>query len=131
MKEAIKSDKLAKVIGPYSPAIKTENLIFISGQIPISMDGTLVKGDIKQQTKQVLENIKAILEAARGSLEDVVKTTVFLKHLEDFAAMNEVYAEYFKEPFPARSTVEVSKLPRDVDIEIEAIAVIKNKCKQD
>lgn len=126
MKKVIKSDKLAKAIGPYSPAIKTENLIFISGQIPVTMDGILVKGDIKQQTKQVLENIKAILEAANGSLEDVVKTTIFLKRLEDFAAVNEVYAEYFKKAPPARSTVEVSRLPRDVDIEIEAIAVVKN-----
>ncbi len=124
MKEAIRVDKLAKAIGPYSPAIKTEKFIFISGQIPISVNGTLIKGDIRQQTRQVLENLRAILQAAGASLENVVKTTIFLKNLEEFAAMNEVYAEYFKESPPARSTVEVARLPRDVDIEIEAIAVV-------
>lgn len=126
MKEVVKSDKLAKSIGPYSPAIKTGRFIFISGQIPISMNSALVKGDIKRQTKQVLENIKTILQAVGASLDDVVKTTVFLKNLGDFAAVNEVYAEYFKEAPPARSTVEVARLPRDADIEIEAIAVIQD-----
>ncbi|MEM2934464.1 MAG: RidA family protein, partial [Methanocellales archaeon] len=126
MKEVVKSDKLAKAIGPYSPAIKTGRFIFISGQIPISMNSALVKGDIKRQTKQVLENIKTILQAVGASLDDVVKTTVFLKNLGDFAAVNEVYAEYFKEAPPARSTVEVARLPRDADIEIEAIAVIQD-----
>ncbi len=124
MKKALKSDKAPKAIGPYSQAIRAGQFVFISGQIPLSASGEPVRGDIKHQTSQVLENIKAILQSEGMSLENVVKTTVFLKHMKDFAAMNEVYAECFKESPPARSTVEVSGLPRDVDIEIEAVAVL-------
>jgi len=121
----VRSDKAPKAIGPYSQAILAGQFIFISGQIPISASSEPVKGDIKLQTRQVLENIRAILQAEGLSLENVVKTTVFLKSIEDFAAMNEVYAEYFKDKPPARSTVQAARLPRDVDIEIEAIAVVR------
>lgn len=111
-------------IGPYNQAIATESLIFTAGQIPIDPStGQLVQGDIKVQTRQVLKNLDAILRSGGASLNDVVKTTVFLKDMNEFAAMNDVYGEFFKESAPARSTVEVSRLPRDVKVEIEAIAL--------
>ncbi len=122
MKEVVFSGDAPRPIGPYSQAVKVGNFLFISGQIPADKDGNLVKGDIKAQTRQVLENIKAILEAAGAGLENVVKVTVYLKDMNDFGAMNEVYSEYFGESKPARAAVEVSRLPKDVKIEIEAIA---------
>ena len=112
-----------QAIGPYSQAISFDNLVFCSGQIPLRPDGTLEQGDVATQTRQVLTNLKAVLTAAGSSLEDVVKTTVFLVDMGDFAAMNGVYAEFFREAPPARSTVQVARLPRDVRVEIEAIAV--------
>ncbi|CAB50156.1 RidA family protein [Pyrococcus abyssi] len=122
-KEVIFTEKAPKPIGPYSQAIKVGNFIFVAGQIPIDPEtGEIVKGDIKEQTKRVIENIKAILEEAGASLNDVVKVTVYLKDLNDFAKMNEVYSEYFGESKPARVAVEVSRLPKDVLIEMEAIA---------
>ncbi len=124
MKEVVFSGDAPRPIGPYSQAVKVGNFLFISGQIPADKDGNLVKGDIKAQTRQVLENIKAILEAAGAGLENVVKVTVYLKDMNDFGAMNEVYSEYFGESKPARAAVEVSRLPKDVKIEIEAIAYI-------
>ncbi|MCX7846023.1 MAG: RidA family protein [Dictyoglomaceae bacterium] len=125
MKEVINTNKAPKAIGPYSQAVKVGNFIFISGQIPIDPDtGEVIDGDIKEQTKRVLENIKGILDSVSCSLNNVVKTTVFLKNLDDFSAMNEIYATYFPENFPARSTIEVSRLPKGVSIEIEAIAII-------
>ncbi|MGB9857226.1 MAG: RidA family protein [Dictyoglomaceae bacterium] len=125
MKEIISTDKAPKAIGPYSQAVKVGNFVFISGQIPIDPNtGRVVEGDIKEQTKRVLENIKGILESLGVSLNNVVKTTVFLKNMDDFSSMNEVYSSYFTENPPARSTIEVSRLPRGVDIEIEAIAVL-------
>ena len=108
-------------IGPYSQAISVGNLLFTSGQIPLRADGSLVDGDITAQTTQVLANLKAVIEAAGGSLSQVVKTTVFMKNLDDFAAMNKVYGDTFGSHTPARSTVQVAKLPRDVLVEIEAI----------
>jgi 2-iminobutanoate/2-iminopropanoate deaminase len=113
-------------IGPYSQAvIAGHTLIFTAGQIAIIPDtGAVVQGDVKAQTRQVLENIKAILGAAGSSLTSVIKTTVFLKDMGEFAAMNEVYAQYFPQSPPARSTVEVARLPRDARVEIEAIAII-------
>ncbi len=124
-KEVIFTNKAPKAIGPYSQAIKVGNFIFISGQIPIDPNtGEIVEGDIKEQTKRVLENIKGILESISCSLNNIVKTTVFLKNLDDFSSMNEIYGIYFSENPPARSTVEVSRLPKGVNIEIEAIAVI-------
>ncbi|KAF8313021.1 YjgF-like protein [Cantharellus anzutake] len=110
-------------IGPYSQAIKAGPYVFLSGNIPaIPSSGEIVQGGIKEQTKQVLQNVDAVLKASGSSLDRVVKTTVFLKNLENFAEMNGVYAEYFGRHKPARSTVEVARLPRDVLIEVECIA---------
>ena len=113
-------------IGPYSQAIVAKGkMIFTAGQVAIvPSTGEIVAGDIKAQTKQVLENVKSILEAGGSSLANVVKTTVFLKDMSEFGAMNEVYAQYFGQSAPARSTVEVARLPRDVRVEIEAIALV-------
>ena len=123
-KRAVQTDKAPKAIGPYSQAIRAGDLLFLSGQVAFDpATGELVKGDIAQQTRRVLENMKAVLEAERLGMADVVKTTVFLKNMENFARMNEVYATYFPSPYPARSAVEVARLPRDVEIEIEAIAL--------
>ncbi|MGA8029039.1 MAG: RidA family protein [Bryobacteraceae bacterium] len=123
MKEIITSDNAPKAAGPYSPAVRQNGFVFLSGQIPLdSQTGQLVTGSIEAQTERVLENLKAVLEAAGLSLDDVVKTTVFLKDMGNFARMNEVYGKYFNSRPPARSTVEVARLPRDVQIEIELIA---------
>lgn len=114
-------------IGPYSQGIIVGHLFFSSGQIPLTPSGELVKGDIKVQTHQVMKNLQAVLKEAGASLNSVIKTTCFIKNMDDFQAMNEVYGEYFKEHKPARSCVEVSRLPKDVLIEIEVIAQIKDK----
>ena len=120
--EIIFTEKAPKPIGPYSQAVKVGNTVYVAGQIPIDpKTGDIVKGDIKAQTRQVLENIKEILQAAGCSLKDVVMSFVFLKDMNMFSDFNEVYAEYFKENPPARVTVEVSRLPRDVLIEIAVI----------
>lgn len=111
-------------IGPYSQAIKVGNLVFTSGQLPIDPSTGALVEDIKEATKTSLENVKAILEEAGTSLDKVVKTLVFLKDMKDFAAVNEVYAAYFKENPPARSCVEVARLPKDAKVEIEVIALI-------
>jgi 2-iminobutanoate/2-iminopropanoate deaminase len=112
-----------QAIGPYSQAITLDNLVFCSGQIPLTPEGTLVQDDIALQTRQVLTNLKGVLEASGSSLARVVKTTVFLADMGDFAAMNQVYSEFFASEPPARSTIQVARLPRDVRVEIEAIAV--------
>lgn len=123
--EIIKTDKAPKAIGPYSQGIKTGDLVFTSGQIPVApADGTIA-GSVERQARQAFENLKAVLSAAGAGLNDVIKTTVFIRDMNDFAKINEIYAEYFSEPYPARSCVEVSKLPKDVLIEIEAIAKAK------
>ncbi len=123
-KHPIHTDNAPAAIGPYSQAIRTGHTIFASGQIPIDPKTGLVAGDdIVTQTRQVLSNLKAILEAAGAGLPGVVKTTVFIKDMNDFARFNEVYAGFFSEPYPARSTVEVARLPKDVLVEIEAVAV--------
>lgn len=128
MKQEIKTDQAPQAIGPYSQGILTEAFIFVSGQIHLNpKTGEMVSGSIKEQTKQVLENIKAVLEAAGSSLDHVVKTTVFLQDMNDFSQMNEVYASYFRPPYPARSTIQVARLPRDAKIEIEAIALVEGK----
>lgn len=123
-KAAIQTDKAAPAIGPYSQGIRTEQFLFSSGQIPLKPDGSLETGSVEAQTKQVLENLKAVLEAGGTSLDKVVKCTCFLADMNDFAAMNGVYSEYFTGTAPARSAVEVARLPKDVKIEIEAIALI-------
>jgi 2-iminobutanoate/2-iminopropanoate deaminase len=113
-------------IGPYSQGIIANGFVYTAGQIPLDpKTGELVEGDIATQTKRVMESLKAILEQAGASLQTVVKTTVFLKSMDDFAAMNTVYAEYFGDHKPARSTVQAAKLPRDVNVEIEAVALVK------
>ena len=117
----IQTPNAPAAIGPYSQAIVVGDLLFTSGQIPLRADGTLNNGDITVQTTQVLTNLKAVIEAAGGNLDKVVKTTVFLKNLDDFVAMNTVYTDTFGSHTPARSTVQVAKLPRDVLVEIEAI----------
>ncbi len=119
--KVIQTPNAPAAIGPYSQAMVVGDLLFTSGQIPLRADGTLNDGDITVQTTQVLANLKAVIEAAGASLNKVVKTTVFLKNLDDFAAMNTVYGEVFGSHTPARSTVQVAKLPRDVLVEIEAI----------
>ena len=119
--QVIQTPNAPAAIGPYSQAMVVGDLLFTSGQIPLRADGTLVDGDISLQTTQVLANLKAIIEAAGGSLSKVVKTTVFLKNLDDFVVMNGIYAEAFGSHTPARSTVQVAKLPRDALVEIEAI----------
>jgi 2-iminobutanoate/2-iminopropanoate deaminase len=126
-KEVIFTEKAPKAIGPYSQAIKSGNMLFISGQVPVNPATGELTGDIKVQTRQVLENLKSILLAAGASLVDIAKTTVFLKNIDDFAAMNEVYRDYFPNDAPARSTIEVSRIPRGSLVEIEAIAVIAGK----
>jgi 2-iminobutanoate/2-iminopropanoate deaminase len=122
-KLAVASPKAPKAIGPYSAALRAGQLLFVSGQIPLDPDaGTIVDGDIGQQTRQVLRNIAALLEAGGLSLSHVVRTTVFLADMNDFGAMNEVYRSFFSEPYPARSTVQAARLPRDARIEIDVIA---------
>lgn len=120
----IQTPNAPAAIGPYSQAIAIGNLLFTSGQIPLRPDGTLNDGDIAVQTTQVLANLKGVIEAAGASLDKVVKTTVFLKNLDDFVAMNKVYGDTFGSHTPARSTVQVAKLPRDVLVEIEAIVAL-------
>ncbi len=125
-KRVIYTEKAPKPIGPYSQAIIAGNLIFTAGQIPIDPEtNQVVQGDIKEQTRRVLENLRAILESVGSTFDDVVKVTIYMKDLNEFSAMNEVYSEYFKNSPPARTTVEVSRLPRDVKIEIDLIAIVK------
>ena len=124
MKDVISTQHGPKAIGPYSQAIRANGFIFISGQIAFNpATGQLVEGDVASQTERVLQNLKAIVEAAGSSLEKAVKTTVFLKDMGDFAAMNEIYARFFPAGPPARSTVEVARLPRDARVEIDLIAL--------
>jgi 2-iminobutanoate/2-iminopropanoate deaminase len=126
MKEIISTENAPSAIGPYSQAVKTGNMVFVSGQIPIDpATGNFVSDDVAAQTEQVLRNLSAVLEAAGSSLNNVVKTTVFLADMNDFAVMNEVYAKYFSENKPARATVQAARLPRDARVEIEAIGLIE------
>lgn len=124
----VQTDRAPKAIGPYSQAVEVNGFVFVSGQIPLDPEtGQLVDGDIKKQTQRVFENIKAILAAAGCELSNVVKVTVFTNDISNFAAINEVYAEYFNGHKPARSFVEVSALPRNAQVEIEVIAVKENE----
>ncbi len=126
MKREIKAEKAPKAIGPYSQGVVANGFVFVSGQIPFD-PGTaeLVTGPIEDQARQVLANVSAVLEAAGSSMDKVVKATVFLRDMNDFARMNAVYGEFFKAPYPARAAVQVARLPRDVGIEIEVIALGK------
>ena len=123
MKDIVHSDRGPKPIGPYSQAVKINGLLYLSGQIPLDpKTNEMIAGDIKAQTERVLENIKGILESAGSNLHHVIKTTVFLKDMNEFPSMNEVYAKYFTTAHPARSTVQVARLPKDASVEIEVIA---------
>ena len=125
MKQVIATSQSPKAIGPYSQAIVSNGFVFVSGQIPLDpATGALVPGGIAEQTARVLENLQAVLAAAGSSLEQVVKTTVYLKDLSQFAAMNEVFARYFPQNPPARAAIEAARLPRDVLVEIDAIAAV-------
>jgi 2-iminobutanoate/2-iminopropanoate deaminase len=122
MREIISTESAPAAIGPYSQAVRYDNLLFISGQIPLDPEsGEIVEGNIEVQTRKVLDNLKAILEAGGMELQHVLKCTCFLKDMEDFPAFNSVYSEYFSHILPARETVEVSRLPKDVLVEISAI----------
>ena len=122
MKKEIVTEKSPKAIGPYSQGININDLIFVSGQIPVNAEIGEVPATIKEQTTQVLKNIAYILESQGADLSNVVKTTVFIKNMNDFTEMNQVYESFFVKPYPARSTVEVARLPKDVLVEIEVIA---------
>jgi 2-iminobutanoate/2-iminopropanoate deaminase len=125
-KKEVRTDKAPKAIGPYSQAVIAGGLVFASGQIALDpATGELNTGSIEEQTRQVLKNLGAVLEAAGSSLDRVVKATVFLQDMNEFSRMNQVYAEAFKPPFPARAAVQVARLPRDVRVEIEAVALVK------
>jgi 2-iminobutanoate/2-iminopropanoate deaminase len=122
--ESIQTDRAPQAIGPYSQAIKANGFIFASGQIPLDpATMQIVEGGIEEQTERVLDNLKAVLEAAGSSLDRVVKTTVYLADMTEFAAMNEIYARYFSATKPARATVQVARLPRDVKVEIDVVAL--------
>jgi 2-iminobutanoate/2-iminopropanoate deaminase len=126
MREVVSSPGAPAAIGPYSAGVRAGNLLFLSGSIPLDpATGQVVPGDIAAQATRAMENIKALLTAAGADFANIVKTTVFLADMNEFAAMNEVYAKYFVAPFPARSTVQVARLPRDVRVEIEVVAVLQ------
>ena len=125
MLEKIETSKAPRAMGPYSQAVKAGALLFVSGQIPMDPEtGTLVSGSIEEQTMRVLDNIGSILSAAGASFDRLVKTTIFLRDMDSFTRVNEVYGSFFSGTFPARACVEVSRLPKDVNIEIEAVAVL-------
>ena len=126
MKEVISTPNAPQAIGPYSQAVRWDGLVYLSGQIPLDpATGQIVEGGIEEQTVRVLENLGAVLEAAGGAFETVLKTTIFVKDLGDFAKINEIYARYFTGDPPARATVEAARLPRDVRVEIEAVAFVR------
>lgn len=120
--EPINSNKAPAAVGPYSHGVKTGNLFYSSGQVPLTLQGEIVSEDVREQAKQVLDNIGAVLEAAELSYENVIKTNIFITDMNDFSVINEVYGEYFTGKLPARSCVEVSRLPLDAKVEIEVVA---------
>ena len=127
MKQIIQTNNAPQAIGPYSQAVMANGTLYVSGQIPVvPVTGAIVSDIVEEQTRQVLENVKAVVEAAGLTLNDVVKTSVFIKNMDDFAVINGIYSEYFKENCPARACVEVARLPKDVLIEMEAIAVLQS-----
>jgi len=123
--KVVQTNQAPAAIGPYSQGIVVNNIFYSSGQIPLTAEGTMVTGDVKEQTHQVFHNLQAVLEEAGATLETVVKATVFIKNMDEFAAVNEVYGEYFSTHKPARSCVEVARLPKDALVEIEVIALVK------
>lgn len=123
--EYVKTEQAPKAIGPYSQAVKVNGVVYTSGQIPLTLAGEVVSGGIEAQTNQVLQNLSKVLEEAGSSLQQVIKTTVFIQDMNEFGALNTIYEEHFGEHKPARSTVEVARLPKDVRVEIEAIALCK------
>jgi len=124
-KEVIVSEKAPKPVGPYSQAVKAGNFLFISGQLPINpATGGIVRGNFEEAVKVVLENVKSIVEEAGGTMDDIVKVTVYMKDLSLFSKFNEIYSQYFRDKYPARVVVEVSRIPKDADLEVEAIAYI-------
>ena len=128
-RKIIKLENVPQPIAPYSQGVKACHFIFVSGQLGLMpQSGNMVEGGIKEQTRQALVNIRNILESAQSGLRDIVKTTVFLKDLKDFASLNEVYAEFFNQDPPARSAIQVAGLPKDGLVEIEAIAIVNTKC---
>ena len=123
MRQAVSSESAPKAIGPYSQAIRAGSLLFLSGQIPLDpATGAMVDGDVASQTHRVFANLKAVLEAAGGTFDNVVRTTVYLADMNDFAVVNEIYGTYFSSPAPARATVQAARLPKDARVEIDAIA---------
>ncbi|ARJ39114.1 RidA family protein [Sporosarcina sp. P21c] len=123
--EYVKTEQAPQAIGPYSQAVKVNGVVYTSGQIPLTLAGEVVSGGIEAQTNQVLQNLSKVLEEAGSSLQQVIKTTVFIQDMNEFGALNAIYEEHFGEHKPARSTVEVARLPKDVRVEIEAIALCK------
>jgi 2-iminobutanoate/2-iminopropanoate deaminase len=124
-KTVVTASTSAPAIGPYSPALRVGNLLFLSGQIPLDpSSGQLIEGDIRAQTRQVMQNMGELLRAGGADFSHVARTTIFLADMNDFAAVNDIYASYFTEPYPARATVQVARLPKDVRVEIDAIAVV-------
>ena len=123
--KSVHTNQAPAAIGPYSQGIIVNNLFYSSGQIPLTAEGVMVDGDVKEQTHQVFKNLIAVLEEAGSSLESVVKATVFIKNMDEFALINEVYGEYFHTHKPARSCVEVARLPKDALVEIEVVALVK------
>jgi 2-iminobutanoate/2-iminopropanoate deaminase len=124
MKKVFFTEKAPKPVGPYSQVVQAGSFLFLAGQIPLTHESRMIEGDISMQARQVLDNLKAVLEKAGATMNHVVKTTIFLADLADFEAVNKVYSEYFQEPYPARSTVEAAKLPKGARLEIDAIAMI-------
>lgn len=122
--KSVFSKNAPAAIGPYCHAVVVNNMVYTSGQIPLTTEGTLVSEDVAEQTKQVLENLKVVLEDSGSKLDNVVKSTIFISDMNDFPIINEVYGSYFSEHLPARSCVEVSRLPKDVKVEIEVVALV-------
>jgi 2-iminobutanoate/2-iminopropanoate deaminase len=124
MKDAYVTDKAPRPVGPYSQVVKAGGFLFLAGQIPLTSDNVMNEGDVVQQAHQVMKNLQAVLEKAGATLNHVVKTTIFLADLNDFEVVNKVYAEYFQEPYPARSTIQAARLPKGARLEIDAIAIL-------